>query len=67
VLQEFWDLNVAGRLDDQPSPKVSYTEALQAVNGTPPLITNTSDILHSVGIVPEDSYLVEFRTLTVFE
>ncbi|KAL4873332.1 ferric reductase like transmembrane component-domain-containing protein [Aspergillus spectabilis] len=67
TLQEFWELNVAGRLDDQPLPVVSYIEALQAVNDTPPLIANTSVILHSVGLVPEDSYLVEFRTLMVFE
>ncbi|KAL2810538.1 hypothetical protein BJX63DRAFT_444717 [Aspergillus granulosus] len=67
TLQEYWELNVAGRMPGQPLPKMSYEDAFQTIDGTPPLIANTSVILNATGVVPEDTYMVEYRTLTTFE
>ncbi|KAL4899615.1 hypothetical protein BDW74DRAFT_188995 [Aspergillus multicolor] len=67
AIEKYWQLNVPGTMPDQPLPKQTYQEALRAINGTPPLITNSSAPLLSVGHIPEESYLVEYRTLSVFE
>ncbi|KAL4881139.1 ferric reductase like transmembrane component-domain-containing protein [Aspergillus karnatakaensis] len=67
ALEEYWELNVAGRATVQPLPKISYQEAVQAITDTPPMLANSSVILNSVGIVSEAAWMQEFRTLTTFE
>ncbi|KAL4987970.1 ferric reductase like transmembrane component-domain-containing protein [Aspergillus falconensis] len=67
MLERYWEMNVAGSNADQPLPKESYQETLRAINGTPPVIWNASSLLQSAGHIPNTSYAVEYRTLTVFE
>ncbi|KAL4793882.1 hypothetical protein BDV19DRAFT_399697 [Aspergillus venezuelensis] len=67
TLQKFWEMDVAGRLPDQPLPKMSYQDALHAVNGTPPAITNSSAILYSAGAISEETFMTEYRTLSTFD
>ncbi|KAL2826617.1 ferric reductase like transmembrane component-domain-containing protein [Aspergillus cavernicola] len=67
TLQKYWETNVVGTLPGQPLPKESYQDALQAIHGTPPAITNSSTLLVAAALVPEDVFLPNWRTLTVFE
>ncbi|KAH8434311.1 putative ferric-chelate reductase (Fre2) [Aspergillus melleus] len=67
TLQKFWEMDVVGRLPDQPLPKMSYQEALYAVNGTPFVITNSSVILYSAGLIAEETFVTQYRTLSTFD
>lgn len=63
----FWELNVAGRQQHQPSPKESYQEALGSLARPPTLILNTSAVLDIPSLVEEETYLSNHNTLRVFE
>ncbi|KAL4880664.1 ferric reductase like transmembrane component-domain-containing protein [Aspergillus karnatakaensis] len=44
-----------------------YQDALYAVNGTPPMIANSSVILYSTGSLTEETLLIEYRTFSIFD
>ncbi|EAL85037.1 hypothetical protein KXW29_008067 [Aspergillus fumigatus] len=67
VLETYWELNVAGRQQHQPSPKESYQEALGSLARPPTLILNTSAVLDIPSLVEEETYLSNHNTLRVFE
>ncbi|KAL5334604.1 hypothetical protein BJX70DRAFT_377733 [Aspergillus crustosus] len=67
TLQKYWEVDAVGRISNQPVPKMSYQDALDAVDGIPPVLANSSVILYSVGSVTEETFMVEYRTLSTFE
>jgi hypothetical protein len=67
VLENYWELNVAGRLQHQPSPKESYQEALGSLARPPTTILNTSAVLDIASLVEEETYLSNHNTLWTFE
>lgn len=67
VLESYWELNVAGRQQHQPSPKESYQEALESLARPPTLILNTSAVLDIASLVEEETYSSNHNTLRVFE
>ncbi|EAW19858.1 putative ferric-chelate reductase (Fre2) [Aspergillus fischeri NRRL 181] len=67
VLEHYWELNVAGRQQHQPSPKESYQEALESLARPPTIILNTSAVLDIASLVEEETYLSNYNTLWAFE
>jgi hypothetical protein len=67
ALENYWDLNVAGRLQHQPSPKDSYQEALGSLAKPPTTTLNASAVLDSPSLVDEETYLGNYNTLSTFE
>ncbi|RHZ67158.1 putative ferric-chelate reductase (Fre2) [Aspergillus thermomutatus] len=67
VLENYWELNVAGRLQHQPSPKESYQEALGSLAKPPTTTLNTSEVLDIASLVVEETYLSNCDTLSTFE
>ncbi len=66
-LEEFWDLNVAGRMEVQPLPKYSYQKALQLVTEPPTNITSADDILTGPSLVDDETYLSSYNGDRGFE
>ncbi|KAK1138310.1 hypothetical protein N8T08_002859 [Aspergillus melleus] len=46
---------------------MSYQDALYAVNGTPSVITNSSVTLNYTGLITEETFMAEYRTLSTFD
>ncbi|GFF39456.1 hypothetical protein IFM58399_05583 [Aspergillus lentulus] len=67
VLENYWELNVAGRQQHQPSPKESYQEALGSLARPPTTILNSSAVLDIASLVEEETYLSNCNTLWTFE
>ncbi|KAA8647874.1 putative ferric-chelate reductase (Fre2) [Aspergillus tanneri] len=66
TLQKFWEMNVVGSEANQPLPKESYQQALWSIRFTPNTTVNSTEILKSASLVPEETYALEYGTLSVF-
>jgi hypothetical protein len=55
-IEQYWERNVAGNLNDQPSPKYSYQEALGRVDNEPQEVANASLVLNGTSLVDEWLY-----------
>ena len=67
TLEGYWQLNVAGRQDVQPSPKESYQQALAKVTFPPTTVINSSDTLNVTSLVDEKSYVANYNADANFE
>jgi hypothetical protein len=67
VLENYWELNVAGRRQHQPIPKESYQEALGRLVNPPTTTLNASAVLGIASLVDEETYLGNYNTLSTFE
>lgn len=63
VLERFWEMNVAGRKDDQPLPKYSYQDALARIKVTPTGKYNSSLVLNETQLVDEFFYSMVYGSL----
>ncbi|KAK1758063.1 hypothetical protein QBC47DRAFT_410799 [Echria macrotheca] len=66
-LEEFWEMNVAGRMDIQPLPKYSYQDALARIKTTPTQVHNTSLVLNGTELVSEFFYSMVYGSLDGIE
>ncbi|KAF2873527.1 ferric reductase like transmembrane component-domain-containing protein [Massariosphaeria phaeospora] len=66
-LEQYWELNVAGRQSEQPSPKYSYQTALAMVTEPPTTVVDPEEILDVTSLVDEESYLGSYNGDWVFE
>lgn len=66
-LERFWKMNVAGRALHQPSPKMTYQEALESIDEAPSKVTPAEEMLHGVSLVDEETYLSSFNGDHTFE
>lgn len=55
-IENYWENNVAGNLNDQPSPKYSYQEALSRVETEPTEVANATVTLNDTSLVDEWLY-----------
>lgn len=67
TLQRYWEMNVAGSQSDQPLPKESYQQALWGIGFTPNTTLNSTEVLKTASLVSDETYTLEYNTLTVFE
>lgn len=62
TLEEWWEMNVAGRQKDQPLPKYSYQAAISQVEKEPPTTVLDSEVtLNVTSLVDEDSFLANYN------
>ncbi|KAF7175084.1 hypothetical protein CNMCM7691_006488 [Aspergillus felis] len=66
ALENYWDLEVAGSLQHQPSPKESYQKALGSLAKPPTTTLNASAVLDSLSLIDEETYLDNYNTLSTF-
>ncbi|EAQ90388.1 hypothetical protein CHGG_02323 [Chaetomium globosum CBS 148.51] len=66
-LEEFWEMNVAGRNDEQPLPKYSYQDALARITTTPTTTYNSSSVLNGTQLVDEFFYSMVYGSLEGIE
>ncbi|KAK6532404.1 hypothetical protein TWF281_006593 [Arthrobotrys megalospora] len=66
-LETYWELNVAGRKDNQPLPKYSYQEALARVTEPPTNIVNSTEVLNRTSLVNEWFYSANLGALSAIE
>lgn len=62
TLEQWWEMNVAGKLDVQPIPKYSIQEAISRVVSSPPATVVSSDAtLNVTSLVDEYSWLGNYN------
>ncbi|KAK3650931.1 hypothetical protein LTR56_005982 [Elasticomyces elasticus] len=66
-LEQWWQLNVAGRSVVQPVPKYSYQEALDQVVAPPNATTPSDEPLTGVSLADEETYLATYNGDYTFE
>lgn len=66
-LERFWEMNVAGRKLHQPSPKMSYQEALDSIAEAPTEIIPAEEMLHVASLVDEETWLAAYGGDHTFE
>ncbi|KAF3196065.1 hypothetical protein TWF225_000414 [Orbilia oligospora] len=66
-LETYWEMNVAGRKDNQPLPKYSYQDALARVIDPPTGIVNSTEILNRTSLVNEWFYSANYGALSAIE
>ncbi|KAK3299525.1 uncharacterized protein B0H64DRAFT_337564 [Chaetomium fimeti] len=66
-LEEFWEMNVAGRNEEQPLPKYSYQDALDRITATPTTVYNSSLVLNGTELVSEYFYAMVYGSLEGIE
>lgn len=64
TLETVWEADVVGNLKNQPSPYVSYGEALSAINATPPTaVASTKAPLRNATLVDEKVLVANWNAL----
>lgn len=66
-LEDYWEMNVAGRMDNQPFPKYSYQHALSLIATPPTKVHNSSLMLNGTELVSEHMYEMNFGSLQGIE
>lgn len=66
-LERFWKMNIAGRKLDQPSPKMSYQQALESLTQAPDEVIPAEEMLHVASLVDEEAYLSGYGGDHTFE
>ncbi|KAK6336295.1 hypothetical protein TWF696_001857 [Orbilia brochopaga] len=66
-LETYWEMNVAGRKDNQPLPKYSYQDALARVTTPPTEIVNSTVVLNRTSLVNEWLYSANYGALYAIE
>ncbi|KAK6358003.1 hypothetical protein TWF730_007357 [Orbilia blumenaviensis] len=66
-LETYWEMNVAGRKDNQPLPKYSYQDALSRVTNPPADVVNSTEVLNRTSLVNEWFYSANFGALSAIE
>ena len=66
-LEDFWEMNVAGRNEEQPLPKYSYQEAIARITTTPTTPYNSSLVLNGTELVDEYFYSMVYGSLEGIE
>lgn len=66
-LERYWEMNVAGRLVHQPSPNMTFQEALESISEPPTEVVPAEEMLMSVSLVDEESYVGNFNGNFGFE
>ncbi|KAK4975489.1 hypothetical protein LTR42_004700 [Elasticomyces elasticus] len=66
-VEQWWQLNVAGRSAVQPAPKYSYHEALDRVVTPPNATTPSDEPLTGVSLADEETYLATYNGDHTFE
>jgi len=67
LLERYWEMNVAGRKDDQPLPKYSYQDALARITTPPTEVHNSSFVLNQTELVSEFFYSMVYGSLEGIE
>lgn len=66
-LERFWKMNVAGRKLHQPTPNMSYQEALESIAQAPAEVVPAEEMLHAATLVDEETYISSFNGNHAFE
>jgi hypothetical protein len=66
-LEEYWKMNVAGRMEVQPDPKDTYQETLAKMKVAPTETLVNGNPLNKTSLISEDDYLSNLNSLAGFE
>ena len=67
LLERYWEMNVAGRMDVQPLPKYSYQDALARITTPPTTVHNSSLVLNGTELVSDFFYSMVYGSLEGIE
>lgn len=66
-LEEYWNMNVAGRSSDQPKPKMTYQQSLANINTEPTDVLIIGEQLNLTMLVAEEDYQKSYNAQSAFE
>lgn len=66
-LEKYWNMNVAGRLRQQPDPKATYQQTLASLTKKPTDTLVATEDLNRTMLVSDDDYEGSYNAQDVFE